>query len=81
MLAPSMSELYHTSGSTTGYDSFNQLQAFERGTLSANDTQVTTNTSTALIDSESWTGDPLGDDGSVTTNGTAQCAATTPRTS
>ena len=72
LLAPSLSQLYHANGSA-GYDNFNQIQAYQCGTLSSCLNTITKlNTTVPAVDSQTWSANALGDDGTITTNGTAQ---------
>ena len=76
----SFSELYHANSTSSGddnsaYDNLNRIVAFRRGTLSASgnngstlDTVSTLNTN--ADSSQSWTLDALGNQSSVTTDGT-----------
>ncbi len=63
------SELYHTGGSSGGYDALNQLTGFKRGTLNTAKDDVTESTPPR---SQSWAFDALGNWTTLTTNGTGQ---------
>jgi RHS repeat-associated protein len=78
------SELYHANSSTTGddnsaYDPLNRLTGFSRGTLSSSgnngtglDTVTTLNSTSGLSgNQQSWALDAVGNQSSVTTDGTA----------
>jgi len=54
--APANSELYHGNSGANGYDNFNRLREFQRGTLNGTHDSIT---GTAATD-EIWTLDPLG---------------------
>jgi YD repeat-containing protein len=81
LLNSSFSELYHANAASSNddnaaYDNLNRLQGFRRGTLSASsynggvlDTVSTLNSNSDS--SQSWTLDALGNQTSVTTDGTA----------
>src|SRR5713226_8038883 len=62
-------ELYHANGAN-GYDNFNQLTAFARGTLSASISGGPLDTVTTAVTSQSWSLDVMGNFKSQTTNGT-----------
>src|SRR5439155_24350848 len=65
VIKPTFSELYHTNGASNGYDNFNQLIAFSRGTIS----QGSINNPSR---SQSWTLDAVGNWATVTTDGVGQ---------
>src|SRR5262249_38067728 len=60
-------EVYHANGAGNGYDNFNQLTAFGRGTLNASQDTVT-----AASRSQTWSLDALGNWNTVTTDGAPQ---------
>ena len=66
------SELYHASGAGHGYDNFNQLTGFVRGTLSASTGGGPLDTVSSPAHSQGWSLDALGNWTSVTTDGTTQ---------
>lgn len=65
------SELYHANGAANGYDNFNQLVAFTRGTLSDTNNDKVPDTVTSATQSQSWQLDLLGNWTTLTT-GTTQ---------
>jgi RHS repeat-associated protein len=66
----SFDELYHADGSSAGYDNFNRLTDFQRGTLSASVTGGTLDTINSETRSQVWTLDALGNWSTISTNGT-----------
>jgi len=82
MLSPASSELYHANSTTTGddnsaYDPLNRLVAFARGTLSASgDNGSSLDTVASASATQNWSLNAVGDQSSVTTNGTTTSNAT-----
>jgi RHS repeat-associated protein len=70
------SELYHTSGSSYGYDALNRLSNFERGSLSAASGTFWDSLAGVYSRSQSWSLDALGNMASVTSDGTTQTRTT-----
>ena len=76
LLNSSESELYHansaaSSDNNSAYDPLNRLTAFERGTLSSSGNNGSTlDTVASASGSQSWNLNAVGDQSSVTTNGT-----------
>ena len=67
LVKPAFAELYHSSGLGNGYDNFNQLTAFSRGTLNGSRDSIDTPSH-----SQNWTLDALGNWNTVTTDGVDQ---------
>jgi len=82
VLSSSNSELYHANSTTTGddnsaYDPLNRLVAFARGTLSASgDNGSSLDTVASASATQNWSLNAVGDQSSVTTNGTTTSNAT-----
>ena len=82
LLNSSKSELYHANSTTSGdnntaYDPLNRLTGFSRGTLSSSGNNGTSlDTVATASDSQSWNLNAVGDQSSVTTNGTTTTNAT-----
>src|SRR5262245_61759029 len=64
-------ELYHANGASNGYDNFNQLTDFRRGTLSDTNSDGVPDTVTTASRSQGWTIDGQGNFSSLTTDGTS----------
>ncbi len=65
------SELYHADGASAGYDSLDQLQEFQRGTLSDTNSDNVPDTVSTASRSQAWTLDAQGNWSSLTTDGTS----------
>ena len=82
LLDSSESELYHANSTTTGddnsaYDPLNRLTGFERGTLSSSGNNGSTlDTVASPGTSQSWNLNAVGDQSSVTSNGTTTTNST-----
>jgi RHS repeat-associated protein len=66
------SELYHLSGAGNGYDKFNQLTDFVRGTLSASVSGGVLDTVASASGTQGWVTDAVGNWTSFSTNGIPQ---------
>jgi RHS repeat-associated protein len=82
LLDSSGSQLYHSNSTTTGddntaYDPLNRLTGFEQGALSASGNNGSTlDTASSPNASQSWNLNAVGDQNSVTTNGTTTTNST-----
>ncbi len=66
---PAFGELYHAGGASNGYNNFNELLAFRRGTLSDSNTDGVPDTVNSPSRSQSWDFDGFGNWGRSITDG------------
>ncbi|HRJ79811.1 MAG TPA: RHS repeat-associated core domain-containing protein, partial [Planctomycetota bacterium] len=67
--AGAFSELYHSNGAGNGYDDFDRLTEFRRGTLSDTNSDGVPDTVSTTTRQQAWTLDALGNWSSLQTNG------------